>query len=211
MKLCTLENVKLLMGIGSTEEDAKIDLLIKQVSASICAYIGFNPQIREYTELQAVNNTQLLQLNHYPIRNVKSVKYNDTEITDYKILPQYARNGQLYRGTGWSGGYYTRGMTYDCVSGEFAYEISYTAGWYLPGDANYIEGEDNSLPFEISVACMEAVTEAYNIASEHAQGIKSRTEGGISTTFGDTFGDSKGILSIRVMGLLDPYKVIGVA
>ena len=58
MMLCALENVKALLGISGTESDAMLEILIKTQSALICAYIGFNPSIREYTEIQAVNNNQ---------------------------------------------------------------------------------------------------------------------------------------------------------
>lgn len=211
MKLCTLENVKLLLGIKGDSENSRIELVIGQVSASVCAYLGYNPEIKDYVELQAVTGSQLLQLNHFPIRNVSSVKYDGAEITDYKVLPQYSKNGQLYRGNGWGGAYYTRGMTYDVVSGAYNYEIAYKAGWYLPDSAQYDEGNEDSLPTEISSACMYAVAESYSVLAEGALGIKSRTEGGISTTYGNAFGETSTGLSAKVMAMLDPYRMVGVA
>lgn len=211
MMLCALENVKALLGISGTESDAMLEILIKTQSALICAYIGFNPSIREYTEIQAVNNNQLLQLNNRPIRSVQSVKAGGVKVDDFKVIPQYANIGMLYRGNGWSGPWYTRGMTYDPVSGAYDIEISYTAGWHLPGDAEYEEGAFDSLPYDITVACMAAVSERFNVISSGAVGIKSHSEGGISTTFEGSEGQGGGGLSKRVMAMLEPYRVIGVA
>lgn len=212
MKLCTLTDVKTLLGITDTVQDDMLDLLIRQESALICAYLGFNPALNEYTdELQAVNNQQLLALNNRPVRNVSKVMINGEEIADYKVLPQYAKIGYLYRGSGWSGSWYTRGMTYDPVAGAYDISVTYTAGWDLPGDAGYVEGGEGSLPFDIVTACIEAVAERFSVASAGAQGIKSHSEGGISTTFEGSESLGGGGLSKRVMGMLEPYKMVGVA
>lgn len=212
MRLCTLTDTKAFLGITDDSKDNLLDLLIKQQSALICAYLGYNPQLKEYIdELQAVNNQQLLQLNHRPIRNIISVKINGEEITDYKLLPQYAKNGFLYRGDGWCGAWYTRNMTYDPVAGAFDISVTYTAGWYLPDDENYSEDLEDSLPFDIITACMEAVAERYTVVSAGAQGIKSQSEGGISVTYEGNESLSNGGLSKRVTSMLEAYRVIGVA
>lgn len=211
MMLCTLDSVKALLSVTDTASDEKLTLLIKSQSALICAYLGFNPVISEYTELHAVTNTQLLQLNNRPVRNVQSVKVGDVEIEDYKVLPQYSKIGILYRGNGWNGAWYTRGMTYDPVGGAYDIEVRYTAGWYLPQDANYKEFADDSLPYDIITACMASVAERFNVLQNGAMGIKSHTEGGISTTFEGTEANGSGGLSKRITAMLDPYRVIGVA
>lgn len=212
MMLCTLSDLKTILGISDNTKDNLLSLLIRQQSALICAYLGYNPQLKQYIdELQAVNNQQLLQLNNRPIRNVVSVKINGTEITDYKLLPQYAKNGFLYRGDGWCGAWYTRNMTYDPVAGVFDISVTYTAGWYLPDDENYDEDLEDSLPFDIITACMEAVAERYTVVSSGAQGIKSQSEGGISVTYEGNETLSNGGLSKRVTSMLDAYKIIGVA
>ena len=212
MMLCTLSDIKAILGITDDSKDNLLTLLIKQQSALICAYLGYNPQLKEYIEeLQAVNNQQLLQLNNRPIRNVISVKINNAEITDYKLLPQYAKNGFLYRGNGWCGAWYTRNMTYDIVSGAYDISVTYTAGWYLPSDDNYNEGADDSLPYDIITACVEAVSERYTVVSSSAQGIKAQSEGGISVTYEGSETIGNGGLSKRVTGMLEAYRIIGVA
>lgn len=212
MMLCTLSDLKTILGISDNTKDNLLSLLIRQQTALICAYLGYNPQLKQYIdELQAVNNQQLLQLNNRPIRNVVSVKINGTEITDYKLLPQYSKNGFLYRGDGWCGTWYTRNMTYDPVAGVFDISVTYTAGWYLPSDEGYVEGAEDALPFDIVTACIEAVSERYTVVSSGAQGIKSQSEGGISVTYEGNETLSNGGLSKRVTSMLDAYRVIGVA
>lgn len=214
MLLCTLSDVKTLLKITDDSQDDTLTLLIKQQSALICAYIGFNLAMDEYTdELQAVNNQQLIPLNNRPIQSVSKVLLNGIEIDDWKLLPQYASIGFLYRGAGWCGSMFTRGMTYDIVSGAYDISITYKAGWYLPDDEHYREGALDSLPYDISAACIEAVLERYNILTAGAEGIKAHSEGGISTTFegSEANGSGSGGLSRKVAAMLEKYRVIGVA
>lgn len=205
--LCSLSDVKTLLGISGTEKDGLLNLMIKQVSSSIENYLGYKLERAIYNEeLHSVNNAQLLKLSHFPIQSVSEVSINDDVIDDYKVLPEYSQIGFLYRASGWCGGYYTRGMTNDIVSGEYSIKVTYTAGYYLPNDENYTEGDDDSLPYGIVNACMKSVVETYN--KQGVEGLKSHSEGGISDTFADT--DASG-LSKSITSLLDLYKEIGVA
>ena len=206
MMLCSLEDVKTLLGISGTEQDTKLNLLIKNVSAKITNYLGFSLARSTYTEeLHSVNNNQLLKLSHFPIKSVSAVTINDDEIDDY-LINEYAPIGFLYRAIGWCGNYYTRGMTHDIVSGEYSIKVTYIAGYYLPGDENYVEGSPDSLPYDIVTACMNGVVEVYN--RQGMQGIKAHSEGGISDTFADT--EESG-LSKSVTSLLVNFKELGVA
>ena len=178
--LCTLETLKTYMGIDSEDFDEKLTLLIKMVSAQIENYLGY-PVARAVNvgEVHSVNNEQLLLLDCQPIQSVENVRIGGVEIDDYKLIPKYSKVGMLYRGIGWCGGYYTRGMTYDVVSGVYEIEIDYTSGWYLPGDEGYTEGSADSLPFDILSACLVACSELWNLKQNNAEGIKSYSEGGM--------------------------------
>lgn len=211
--LCNLTDVKDYLGITTTEKDSMLTLIIKQVSALIESYVGIKLARTQYTEeLHSVNNNQLLKLNNTPIQSVTSVKVNGAEIDDWKLLPEYKKIGFLYRGDGWNGAYYTRGMTYDPVAGAKSIEVTYYAGYYLPNDSGYVEGAEDSLPYDIITACMTAVVEQYQLHSMGAEGLKSHSEGGISDTWND--GDANmidGGLSKKVASMLSGYKQYGVA
>jgi hypothetical protein len=184
--LCTLTDVKTLLGITDTAQDAKLTLFIKGVSSQIEGYIGYSLGMADYTEeVHNVNNRQLMQLNHFPIRTVSSVTLNGAEIDDYKIIEEYARWGLLYRGNGWGGRVYTQTFEHDVVSGAYDYNVSYKAGYYLPGDTGYTEGAIDSLPYDIYSACLALVCQKYTADVNGAIGIKAHSEGGISDTYGD--------------------------
>lgn len=210
--LCTLLQVKTLLGIPQnvTTQDEKLTLLIKSASAKIEGFIGYSLQRANYTEeVHSVNNRQLLQLNHFPLQSVSSVTANGEQINDYKIFPEFARWGRLYRGYGWVGGVYTRGFTHDVVAGFWEIEVSYTAGYYLPNDTGYSEGAENSLPYELVVLCMDLVKLAYNFEQMGATGLKSHSEGGISDSYGD---DSSSVgLTESAKLILGKYIYYGVA
>lgn len=210
MMLCTIEDVKVLLGITDETQDAKLTLMIKAVSSQVQSYLGYKLAMSDYTEeLHSVNNRQLIQLNALPLRSVASVTVNGGEIDDYKIIPEYARWGQLYRGNGWSGAVYTRGFTHDVVAGAWEIKVSYRAGYYLPGDESYTEDGESSLPYDIVSACMQMVALRYQYDAMGAVGLKSHTEGHITDSFGDS--SSEIGLTDSVKKLLAPYVVYGVA
>lgn len=205
--LCTLETLKTYMGIASEDFDEKLTLLIKMVSAQIENYLGY-PVARSVNvgELHSVNNEQLLLLDCQPVQSVESVRIGGVEIDDCRLIPKYSNVGMLYRGVGWCGDYYTRGMTYDAVSGVYEIEVDYTSGWYLPGDEDYTEGSTDSLPFDILSACLVACSELWNLKQNNAEGIKSYSEGGISTTFADGGSMADCGLSDKVCSMLVDYR-----
>lgn len=212
MALCSLTDVKVMLNIPSldTSKDEKLNLLIKQVSAQIEAYIGYKLARKEYTEeLHAVNCRQLLTLNHFPIQNVATVTHNGEEITDYLVIDEYSKWGRLYREFGWGGKLITQGFEHDVVSGAYDYKVTYTAGYYLPGDTDYVEGDSESLPYDISVACCQMVCLKYNLDEQGAVGLKSHSEGNISDTYADCASDAG--LSESVKLALKKYVFYGVA
>ena len=210
--LCSLDDVKTILGISldDTSKDAKLTLYIKSASAEIESFLGYFLGYGDYTEeLHNVNNRQLLQLNHFPLRSVTEVTANGNVIDDYKIIPEYARWGRLYRGNGWIGNVYTRGFTHDVVAGAWDIKVSYSAGYYLPGDENYVEGAEGSLPYDIVSACMQMVQLRYSYDINGAIGVKSHHEGNISDTFGD--GSCDTCLTDGIKNLLSKYVWYGVA
>lgn len=210
MTLCNLTDVKTMLNITSTNYDAKLNLMIKQVSSQIESFLGYKLARATYTEeLHAVNCRQLLSLNALPIQSVTSVTHNGESVTDYEIIPEYAKWGRLYRASGWCGGLITQGFEHDVVSGAYDYKVTYTAGYYLPGDTGYEEGADNSLPYDIVSAAVSMVCLKFNLDSQGATGLKAHTEGGISDTYIDSASDIG--LTGSVKKSLEKYVFYGVA
>ena len=212
MALCSLSDVKVMLNISASDTslDDKLNLLIKQVSAQIESYLGYKLARKDYTEeLHAVNCRQLLSLNHFPIQSVTSVTHNGEEVTDFLMIDEYSKWGRLYRKFGWGGQLITQGFEHDVVSGAYDYKVTYTAGYYLPGDTGYVEGADDSLPYDISVACANMVILKYNYDAQGATGLKAHSEGNISDTYGD--GSSDIGLSESCKLALKKYCFYGVA
>jgi hypothetical protein len=204
-----------MLDITGTTMDAKLALMIKQVSARIATFLGYSVARATYTdELRAVNNQQILYLRECPIQTVSAVTIDGVAVTDYQVLSEYSKFGGLYLGIGWSGRYFTRGMTYDPVAGYYDVKATYTAGWYLPGDTGYVEGAAASVPLDIQNAAMQGVIEWYRINALEAEGLKAHSEGGMSDTFGgqdSTENNPASGLSRAVIQMLTPYQRIGVA
>jgi hypothetical protein len=152
--LCTLADVKTMLNIPleDASKDGKLNLLIKQYSALIQAYVGYRFARAEYVdELQCENNRQVIYCNHFPIQSVQAVEVGSKSISDFKLLPEYSVWGGLYRGLGWGDKCFTRGFTHDVVGGVWDVKVSYTAGYYLPDDENYTEyNQTNGEKFNIS-------------------------------------------------------------
>lgn len=210
--LCTLAMLKTFLGISTESYDDELTLMIKMVSSQIENYLGYSlSRAENVDEVHNVNNEQVLLLDNQPVQSVSEVTIGDVSVTDYLLLPKYSKVGMLYRGAGWCGNYYTRGMTYDPVSGFYEIKVSYISGYYLPNDDGYTEGDSSSLPFDIITACLTACSEAWNIKQNKADGIKSYSEGGISTTFTDSGSMADCGLSDKVCAMLVDYKRQAVA
>jgi hypothetical protein len=202
MTLCTLADVKTMLDISDTSQDGKLNLIIEDQSAYVERYLGYPLAWTTYTDdIYPVNNNQLLYLRAQPIQSVASVTLGGMAVTDYVITPQDGPVGGLYYGSGWSGNYYTRGMTYDPVAGFRDIKITWTGGWYLPGNPLYVKDDPKSLPLAISKAVRKAVIESYRLNMAEAEGLKSYSEGGISMSW-----DGSDSLSQSVKDDLATYK-----
>jgi len=184
--LTTLANMKLTLNIPSsvTTKDSILNLLIAGVSAQIESYLGRTLGVADYIEKLAPSGAQVLQLENWPIHTVAYVKQDGVALVvdvDYFLYAQYIRCGQIYRGVGWTGAPYLRGLTGDPFAREINLEVSYNAGYNLPDDAM----QTYPLPVDISMVCQMMVADLYQkIASNNFGGnLTGYTEGGISFTW----------------------------
>lgn len=201
MLLCALADVKTLLDLSDTSQDAKLTLLIKRVSAQIARELHYNPVRSTYaSEPHAINNRQLLILDAQPIQSITSITLDGAAVTDFSREPQYDAMGMVYRAAGWCGNWYTRGIANDPVAGEHSILVSYVGGWYLPGDQGYVEDNLASLPYDIQAAAIHATLEAFNINENGGVGIADHMEGKVK----DTFRADRG-LSQTVLDMIEPW------
>jgi len=196
-----------MLDISGTSQDTKLGIMIDQVSGLVASYLGYPVKRADYTsEKYAINNRQYLQLRAQPIQAITSVTLGGTAVTDYGTNSDDLAVGLLYYGPGWSGRWYARNLTNDPVGGVRDIEVSYTAGWYLPGDAEFVADDPESLPQDIITAAMTGVIERYRINESGSEGLKAHSEGGIS----DTYGAARG-LSETVTEMLAPWRRVAIA
>lgn len=190
---CTVAQVKLMLGITAldTSQDALVEMLINQASSALTSRLDRVIKRSVYTsEPYTVNFNQMLYLRSYPIQTITSVTLLGVGLTvntdsGYYMSSDDAAIGRLYRSIGWNGNTFTRGTVPDTFAGSRDIRVTYTAGYYLPADAGYIEGNPASLPSAISSAAIFAVCERYR--RRGAEGLKSLSEGNLSYSW---FGDS---------------------
>lgn len=219
-RLCTLSDVKAWLDITTTTYDTKLQLFIDRISAQMVAYLNFPVKRATYTdEVHPINNRQYLMLDNKPIQEVTACTIDGVTVTEgtaddsFQYTTSDAMNGMLYRGIGWCGRYYTRNMTYDPVGGARVILVTYVAGWYLPDDAEYDQGQFNSLPEAISSAAIEEVVRKYRKNISKSEGLTSFREGGMSWTWEGTKNvslDGAG-LSDDTIAVLNLYRRLAVA
>jgi hypothetical protein len=223
--LTTLANVKTLiqMPSGDTSQDALISLLISSVSAQVETYCNRQFGYADYIETLASNNRQLLQLQQWPVNNVAYVKQSGNVLVsgqDYQVYPQYLDCGQLYRGPGWTGSSWVRGLTADPYTGEYIYEASYMAGYVLPGATPPISPlTAPALPADLQLCAMQMVAKVYTLSMSGNLGenLNSITEGGLSYSWDNPAKIPTELFSIiagmpvQFATLLNPYKKWSVA
>lgn len=192
--LCTLANVKLLLGISDTTQDTLLEALITRASAAICAHTGRVLKRATYTsEPYAVNGQLYLYLKQWPIQAITSVTLGGAALAvnvGYYLSDADALAGRLYRPQGWNGATLSRGLIPDAYEGDRDILVTYTAGYYLPddvttppADAHYVAGAADSLPFDLQAIAEAAVCIRYGAIQKGADGLTSIKEGQVAYTF----------------------------
>lgn len=206
--LTTLSDAKAIAGISGSTDDALLELLINSASISISGFCDRQFGRQDYTEYIPASGRQALLLRQWPIAAVSSVSDNGVALvlnTDYRLDAQDKARGQLYRENGWSGKYMVRGMTDDPAASARIISVTYTAGYYLPGQVGYVAGAADSLPLDVSMVCAQMVTDSYYTTKRGAYGnLKALSEGGLSYTWGI---DSSQYGNLST-GMADKYAMI---
>lgn len=213
--LTTLAAQKTLLNIDAldTSSDAFLNALISLTSKQIETYLDRSLGIDDYIENLSPSNTQVMQMRQWPVNTVAYVKEDNVLLTvnvDYFLYSQYVNAGQIYRGLGWVGKPYQRGLTYDPYSNQINLEFSYNAGYNLPGDMT----QTYPLPEDISYCCqlMVAQTYAKSIAGNMGDTYKSVKDGDLAYTFASVAETDASLFAIigglmpQFAGMLNPYR-----
>jgi hypothetical protein len=215
--LALLSDVKTLLQINQSDSstDAILSLLISAVSTQIESYCARSFGVADYIENIPPSNSQQLQLQNWPINTVAYVKDQGSILTpgaDYSVYPQFSKCGQIYRPQGWYGLMAVRGLTYDPYASLITLEVSYNAGYLLPG-ATPITGV-LPLPNDLQLCCQIMVAKVYELSNNGNLGenLASVKEGGLAYAWDnpakippDLFQVISG-MPVQFAQLLNPYK-----
>jgi hypothetical protein len=186
--LTTLASAKMVAGVssGDTTDDAVFERFINKVSMAVSSYCDRIFARGTFTEQVAPQNRQLLLLKQWPIVSITSVTDNGSALvqdTDYRCDAQDMARGELYKENGWMGSMLVTGLTLDPVAAARLLVIVYIAGYHLPSDPLYIEGDAASLPLDISAVVDELVATKYYARKRMGFGLSSYKEGGLSFSY----------------------------
>jgi hypothetical protein len=193
--MTTLADVKAMLGITDTTQDARLELLLNRISAMIAHYCDRVFTRTTYTsETYTGTNRQALVLRQWPVVSVSSVAVNGTTMaaTEYEVKTQDQAMGAIYKAGGWyQNSNYATGLTLDTWAVGRDYAVTYVAGYYMPGDVtvapadpHYVVGDPASLPLDLVSLC-ETMVSAANLAYKYqAIGLKRISEGGLTYEWG---------------------------
>ncbi len=173
--LTTLDRMKMMLGLTNTSDertDEIITLLINKASSWIEHQVGRHLGKNTYIQKYYADGQQELVTIEYPIINVEYIKENgilvDPSLYDYG---QTGEIGVIYRDDGWLKDGYRAGLAYDIVLPKKAIEVSYTAGYVLPKDAD--ENNSQTLPADLEGLVWEIVSQTYTNLQNGSQGLSS--------------------------------------
>jgi len=186
--LTTLDDVKNLLGMDSSDVDEQRDtvltMLINGVSSWIERLIGRKLGKDTYVHQLDAQGRQELILLQWPILSVDYAR----DTSENKVIPpdSYSFNmqgdiGILYRDKGWPFRAYRSGLAYDVHNIKRVIEVKYTAGYVLPKDAT--EEEPATLPCDLQMVVWGAIMQEFALMQNGAQGLKAFSISDVSWTF----------------------------
>lgn len=187
--LCTLANVKLLLGlaIDDTTRDALLEKLITVASAAASKECSRSFERQTVTgEPYAANGLPYLFLRVWPVQEIASVVVCGQALaagTDYSASDADKAAGRLYRPSGWSSPSIARGIFPEPAEGDRDIIVSYVGGYYLPADQKYSPGAADSLPEDLQGIVEAAVCARFSIIMKDGQGLASLKEGAAAYAF----------------------------
>lgn len=183
--LTTIERMKLMLGLSDISDeriDLIIALLINKASSWIECQTGRRLGKQAYVHKYDADGQQEVVTTEYPIVSVDYVK-EDGKLVDPSLY-DYGKTGNIgviYRDDGWLRAGYRRGLAYDIVMPKRAIEVSYTAGYVLPKDAD--KEHPQTLPADLEGLVWDMVSQAYTNLQNGSQGLTSFSISDVHWTF----------------------------
>ncbi len=186
--LTTVEDMLEFIGMDAenTPDSVKNNLtrLINAYSDYVESTTGRKFRKAQYVERHESTGFQSLVLREYPIvsvefiRDVNSGAVFEPDAYDWK---QDGEAGVIYFDSGWPMKGYREGLSNDVRLLSRYLEISYTAGYVLPKDAD--EENPATLPGDLQWAVWQMVQQQWNLSSNGANGLAAFSISDVTWTF----------------------------
>lgn len=163
--LTTLDRVKMVLGIGSSDasKDDFLEYLIESQSAVIYNYIGRSLAYEKVRERLPSHGTVRLMVSRVPVVNIEAVSYRGSTVSSTAYYVENDNAGFLFRPDGWTQTrIYGHSLTpYYTGEDEKQWEITYTAGYNMPGSTDGSTAAQ-SLPADLEKVCIDLVATEYS-------------------------------------------------
>lgn len=195
--LTTLAKVKLILGISGTAQDSLLEELINYSTSFIEAVCG-GRRFKEtsYTELYDAPNGDKLFLNQYPVTELTSLEYRNSDISSPTYTAFNANDFVKYFAEGFIKFYANYGA--HLRGGEQLIRVVYKAGYKIDFANEFTA--THTLPTDLTMLCNELVGMMFN--QRNSAGLKSETTEGQSVTYALTAEQ----LSTTQNAIIDKYK-----
>lgn len=190
----------------------QINTAINAVSDSISRALGRQLHQQTFTaeapDLYQGSGRPWLLVNCYPIVSVSSVKVAGQTVTDYRLIPDKARSGMLFRFNGWPRsvsdfGDMTRDHNFQWA--DYTIELGYVGGYKTPGQTD--TAAEVTVPPSLELAArIAAVANLQGEDRTDGQLVQEKTPGGWERQWGGGGGSIGVYLSGRVLGLIRPFR-----
>lgn len=189
----SLFNVAQDLGLTTASEISRLAQILTQTSRWIEDYTGrkFYLQTGVSEDVKADSVTYLFTTN-YPLREIASITYDGETVasadyyiaaSDVSAIRSTSNNWVLYNSTA-----------------DLLYTIVYTAGFYLPGQAN------RDLPSDIETACEMIAKEAWKVKDRDPNVARMSIPQVIDLHFKSSTGGDTSV-KYQASSLLDKYKI----
>lgn len=213
--LTTVEEVVDRLGTSLTPAEMHtVSVIVDAVSDAARRYTGREFSRQVYVEKVAGTGSVSLRLRHTPVVSIASIVRDGSTMlaSEYQIAD--AENGRVYRQDGWD---WTVAHVASLsrqnrphVGDELPeYEVTYTAGWLLPGEAG------RTLPYDVEEAAIQSAIDWWNngkASTNDAGPVRRKTIDGLTVEYAVSEGSAAvGALSPVSVQILNRYRVFAAA
>jgi hypothetical protein len=209
--ITTISRVALVLALSGTSTDSTIiNLLgvemIRRATDAVQSYLGYPIKEQEHVENVAGFPGNILMVGNLPIKEIDSIELDGVVIDSTRYRIHNAKAGLIWLDDGVVDTVTRRNdLSFSSYAnnGNKLYQVTYTAGWILPGNAG------RNLPYDIENAGLEYIKLLANSPSN--PNIKSESLDGVyDVTYqdqanGDNIGTS---LPKSIADMLNPYKAV---